>query len=65
MRAFLECEFDQTRQEPVVLLPNGGGIRQQTCFYLRGELVCVVVVGYPVGSAAYRAYMAHLAGVPA
>lgn len=62
MKAFLDCEFDETRQEPVVVLSNGGGIRQQTCFYLHGDLVCVVVVGYPVGSAAYRAYMSYLAG---
>lgn len=64
MRAFLDCAFDEARQGDVVVMPDGRGIRQKTSFYLRGVLVCVVVVGYPVGSAAYQAYLDSLAAKP-
>ena len=63
MKAFVDCQVDEARHEDVVVLPHGGGIRQKTCMYWRGELVCVVTVHYPVGSAAYLAYMTYLNGV--
>lgn len=62
MKAYVDCQVDAVSHEDVVVFPHGGGIRQKTCMYWRGELVCVVTVAYPVGSAAWRAYMAYLGG---